>query len=228
MKSIITVVLLVLSCLLCGCPSIQFINPNAPERLIVNGIYTHKHSGIQFSTQIGSFVREKILVYEQPEKNISVGYNCVTYPSLVALTVYVYPVDTTVSKLKGDITPNELNLLFGTHFNKLKETILAYHRGARLISDDKIFLNQAGRIYEGTKATFEYKQSFSGLMQEVVSSIYLFIYDDYFIKYRVTYPRSMVNKAVPVTEEFIRTFFWSSQDNIQQIAVEIFSKVNET
>ncbi|MHA2254196.1 MAG: hypothetical protein ACXAD7_27865, partial [Candidatus Kariarchaeaceae archaeon] len=155
--------------------------------------YTHPGSNIMFPEGIESFHREEIKTYAPSEKDISVGYNLEDILSPIAVTVFVYP--STHVKLEDE-------------FQEIIRVTISAHPGAKLIAKERTSLNQAGKIYRGWKASLEYKGGFAYKRRDLISFIYLFNYDNWSIKYRITCPRKTSEKAVKHIDNFMYQFKW--------------------
>ena len=164
-----------------------------PKTLSIRGPYTHLASNIMFPEGIESFHREEIRIYAPSEMDIGVGYNLDDILSPIAVTVYVYP--STHAKLEDE-------------FQEIIQVTISAHQGAKLIAKEQTSLNQAGKSYRGWKATLEYKGVFAHRKRDVISFIYLFNYDNWSIKYRITYPRKTSENAIKHIDNFINQFKW--------------------
>lgn len=164
-----------------------------PKTLSIRGPYKHPGSNIMFPEEIGSFHREEIRSYAPSEMDIGVGYNLEDIFSPIAVTVYVYP-----------SPPVTLE----NEFQEITQVTISAHQEAKLIAKEQTSLKQAGKIYKGWKAALEYKGIFAHQKRYLISFIYLFNYDNWSIKYRITYPRKTSENAIKHIDNFINQFKW--------------------
>jgi hypothetical protein len=71
-----------------------------------------------------------------------------------------------------------------------RDAIRQYHQGASETSSKSITLSESGRLLPGRAAEFRFNELFNYQQQDVVSSLYFFIRDDWFVKYRGPSPNA--------------------------------------
>lgn len=202
--NILKIPLVTLFCLfLTGCPPA----PTAikPTKIIVQGIYAHKETGMEFPESIENFKRESVVKYDSKEEDISAGYNYISQYDPIAVTVYVYPAPPVVSiGSPPEIVAAARANVFDAHYREIVNALLSCHTDAALISDDNFLLSQPSGSLNGKKAVLNYKQNFAGTTQSVISSFYLFQKGKWLIKYRATYPWALSNQAPDYVESLMR------------------------
>ncbi len=129
-----------------------------PTEIPVNptATWVHAPSHFEFPKSITSFDRQKVFRYDEPARDISVGYNFTQLG--IAMTVYVYPTR---------------NIPLDVHFKEVKREVVAAHPDANPIASEAWTLHQSGRDFAGFHAVFSYRSDFAGQMREVLSEAYL-------------------------------------------------------
>lgn len=133
---------------------------------------THRGSGMVFPALVAGFERDSVYIYDSHGSDVSVGYN-LSLPECM-IDVYIYPA-------YGDLEQ---------HAAETKTTIASYHQNARLVSESPVSHEHAGTTYTGAAFTYRYRTKLKGGEQSVESATWLFVYGEWFIQYRMTYPES--------------------------------------
>jgi hypothetical protein len=60
----------------------------------------------------------------------------------------------------------------------------------------------------GRAIAFRYDQEFSGASRPVISLLYLFEFDGWLVKYRITFAADQEEKAFLVSQVFVSAFKW--------------------
>lgn len=157
-----------------------------------SGEFTHTGSGMTFPETVGVFVRGDIDEYDNSGEDISVSY--VSRRDLFSATVYVYPANA--------VTPNG-SPPDEQHFAAVKAEIEdAFPEATMLVDDARVTLpNSVGR-----KTTYRFEAEFAGANRLVLSDAYLFGFEEWFIKYRFTYPESSADAASGNIKELMEFF----------------------
>jgi hypothetical protein len=179
--------------LVIGCPRVKL--GYVPKTLSIRGPYTHLASNIVFPERIESFHREEIKIFAPSEMDIGVGYNLEDMSCPIAVTIYVYP--PTHVKLEDE-------------FQEIIQVTISAYKGAKLIAKEKTSLNQTGKIYRGWKATLEYEGLFAHCRRDLISFIYLFNYNNWSIKYRITCPKKTSESAIIHIDNFMNQSKWEN------------------
>lgn len=133
----------------------------------------HRRSGMVFPPEAAGFARDFVYIYDSHGGDVSVRYN-LSEPVECFLDVYVYP------------AYGELN----RHAAETRASIEAHHENARLISESNISHEHAGTAYPGAEFIYRYRAKLKGGEQAVESATWVFMYGQWFIQYRMTYPES--------------------------------------
>jgi hypothetical protein len=155
------------------------------------GNLIHRRSGTVFPPEVAGFARDSVYIYDSHGGDVSVRYN-LSDPWECFLDVYVYPAYGELEK----------------HAAETKTTIEAYHENARLISEAPISHEHGGTNYTGAGFTFRYRAKLKGGEQPVESRTWLFMYKEWFLQYRITYPESAVAEIEGSLAAFLDELLW--------------------
>lgn len=148
----------------------------------VGGTYRHTASGMEFPERIESFYRVRVTRFDSAERDVGVGYELLepsTEPSVIALgkqasvTVYIYP---------------SSDLSLDAHFEAVKAETLKAHPSGVVVEEKEMETVQTGEKITGWAVTFSFSEEFAGTEQPLLSHLYLFKREAWFVKYRVTHP----------------------------------------
>ena len=197
MIRILTLVVLV-TCIV-GCPTARVsISPVQP--ILATDTYVHAPSGFKFPVHFGKFRRVEINQFDTDGRNIGVGYNLEEADLQIALTLYVKPA-------LRDQTGRTLSL--AEMFELEKAEIARFHQGGRLSAAWTPPQTQNREAAPGLATAFQYSQVFAHRTQVVNSLLYLFEYEGWIVKYRITYPAEQEEKANLISQVFVSGFRWS-------------------
>ena len=183
---------------LSACPSVSGPQPT-PIR--VQGSYTHPASRLEFPEQVAGFRRGEITQFDAQGENLGVGYDYEAADATVAFTVYVRR-----PLVFEDGEPESL----GRQFAVERSVIRRYHEdNAELWSLD-VEMEAAGRSLPGYAAEFRYNDLFAYARHDVVSFLYLFDRDGWFVKYRITYAEPQDAAASAVVARLLATAPWGT------------------
>jgi hypothetical protein len=163
------------------------------------GVVRHTISGMEFPPRVSGFDRINITTYDEIGGDISVGYNQ-PRPSGCTITFYIYPASAGL----------------GEHTSELKAMIESHHPGARLISESGVVHTYAGVDYTGTLVVYEYEEPRRVYVGNAIfestapvdSRAYLFIYGDWYMMYRMTYPRDFRSEIDVYIGSFMDRLIW--------------------
>ena len=121
------------------------------------------------------------------------GYSS-TEPAKCIIDVYIYPA-------YGDLEQ---------HAAETKTAIVSYHQNARLVSDSPVSHEHAGTTYTGAAFTYRYQAKLKarGQEQTVESATWLFMYGEWFLQYRMTYPESSAAEIKSRLSAFREQLLW--------------------
>lgn len=168
----------------------------------MSGTYTHQATGVQFPEEFVPFVRVSIHEYDTAGDNVGIGYNLHSFREPTILTVYLYP-GWSPSQDRPAAPPD---VLLEEHYQGALVTILASHRDSKIISQEPFVLRQSGQTLRGGRAVVQFEEDFAGHEQVCSSCLYLFYYDNWFIKYRMTCPAAVYDLAQQYIEQFVLDF----------------------
>jgi len=192
-----TVILVCLLGCLAGCPSSTVAGPG-PRPITAVGTFVHEPSQFDFPETFGKFRRVAIIQYDNQGFDIGVGYNF-DEELEIALTLYVYPPG---RELSGELIP------LARQLELERANILRRHPGARSSSPWTPPRTQNSESLPGHAEAFRYADAFAGGRREVTSLLYLFEYDGWVVKYRITFPAAQEEKANLVSQVFVSGFIW--------------------
>ncbi len=167
----------------------------------VEGTYIHEPSGMAFPESVGYFQRAQIRRYDQLGYNVSVGYDLKRLVSKIAfVTVYIHPAQPAKGLSSAGLLRNELK--------GVKNAIRTLHPRAKLLSEANVQLNQTGGVVQGMGVTFSYERLTLTGRQIVISKAYLFTHGDWFIKYRITYPKQYHSQIDTEIDQLMQALRW--------------------
>jgi hypothetical protein len=203
MKTMKIVTIVLLAAFLFGCPG---KNPT-PESFIFNpttGEYTHGKSGFVFPSNVGNFKINETKQYDPSGLDVSAGYSMNEPQRQGLLTVYVYPAIKDYSIFPVPQLGKTPEKFIVQHYEGVKDEIINYYR-AELVSEEEANFDIGGGNRPGRKATFRWSAADG---QKVLSHLYLFVHEGWFIKYRITHhekQESLVNQEVA---QFMSKLAW--------------------
>ncbi len=207
MKHILLLLIPFLAATAFGCLSNE--PEGQPGVVEVEGTYVHKGSKIEFPTSVGLYERTGVNQYDTAGKDVSAGYNLYSPLAPIAITVYVYPAPGVLSiGSPPNVVAAAKDLVLRDHFEAVKQEITKVHPIAQLISEENVPIQQSGATYQGIKAAFQFTEVVTERSIDLTSLVFLYDYDDWYIKYRVTYPTLAKANSEPEVEQFVRQFVW--------------------
>jgi hypothetical protein len=183
---------------LLGCPS---VTPPGVLAIRSDGPWEHPASGLRFPEQVASYQRVVINQYDAAGTNVGVGYNYESLAASVAFTVYVRPPLTLESGATASLAEQ---------FDIERQVIHAHHAGG-----DEAWVHEASAVTErgsvpAKAAEYRYDQEFSDGRRPVVSQLYLFDRDGWFVKYRVTFAKAQEERARVLVEAMLSSAPWGA------------------
>ncbi|MBL8755148.1 MAG: hypothetical protein JNK15_17725 [Planctomycetes bacterium] len=164
---------------------------SGPREIVVQGPYTHTPTGAVFPEVLAGCRRGTITAYAPGEADIGATYQDLRGSTLFA-TVYIYP--------RAQRPPLEPE----PHLRGVVEEVKAHHPGA-----------VAGEIREvavgerrGLAVAFDYETRFGFRNTKVASQAWLFACGDWFVKFRMTWPKDQDARAQDLLEPLVRQFGW--------------------
>lgn len=169
------------------------------QSLAIRGDYTHAKSGFVFPETFGTFERVGVSQFDAEGSDIGVGYDLDDGSVLIALTLYVYPPARTTS---GDLVQ------LSEQFDLEKAAVSQAHGGATSSAAWTPPRTQNDESNPGHGIAFRYTEQFGGARQTVESLLYLFEYEGWLVKYRISYPASQAEAANLIAQIFVSGFRW--------------------
>ena len=197
--------------LLAGCPSIPPAGaPSHPQVLSISGSYRHAPSGMEFPVSVDDFQRVLVIQYDAAGLNVSAGYNLNAPLTKLAATFYVYPAPSVTSiGSPASVVATARAELCRRHFAAVMDEVVRAHPAGKLIRQEEVTLQQAGRAYPGWHAVFAYPELFAGAVQALSSEafVYCYVAGKWVMKYRFTGPENQ--DAGPIVREFMQRLAWT-------------------
>jgi hypothetical protein len=176
--------------------------------LALSGItYIHPESGMQFPGLVEAFQRVNARSYsDSGQDDVGIGYKSILRYVPISVTVYVYPIPSIykIDSPSAAVSDPE-RFLMDNSFSDITSVILSLHKDTVLLKKQTFTLQQNGRMINGRKALFQYRQPVAGAQQEVLSELYLFRSGPWFVKYRATYPKTVQNFAEDHIVDFMKS-----------------------
>jgi hypothetical protein len=140
----------------------------------------HIHSGAVFEEASGEWIRGAPVKYDDEGKNVSVGYNYIVESDQITATIYVYPIGSGVASID----------LIRSQYQQEKNKVFAYYKSAELsMEQESMFEFPSGKRF-GVMAGFNLELH----DENKVSFIFLFGENEWFIKFRISYPATIHGK----------------------------------
>ena len=153
----------------------------------------HVPSNILFPGKIGLFNRIDTNVFGSEGRDVSVRYQLDTF---IVGDVYVYPVGTYASDLKGE-------------FKVQQEAIREKNKNVKLVADATTQTTQNGRTISGRKATYDLVRSLFGEPPHKCGSVLIVFRDGpWFVAYRFSYPAERSAIATKHVADFLEQWHW--------------------
>jgi hypothetical protein len=112
------------------------------------------------------------------------------------VTIYVYPV-----------SQEAPNTTLQSQFDACKREVVTHHNSAVIVAESAVTV-AGGQQRNGQFAAFTFTGLFANRQQALRSELYLFVEDQWFIKYRVSYPIGQQLTAEPAIKSFIEELKW--------------------
>lgn len=144
-----------------------------------DGVLIHTNSGARFEPTMAEFTRGNPVAFDEEGTDVGIGYRWAIDPANgIEATVYVYPTDA------GRATRG----LIREHFRQCEADIAAQHGSVHeLMKNEYMWENLPG----GKRFTTMGMYRLGDRPDALVSYLFLLGKNDWFIKYRVTYPASV-------------------------------------
>ena len=196
---------MMVTCVLCGCPgATKSTLLSKPLPIVTETSFVHAETGVSFSPVIDGFRRGPILQYDQEGRDISVGYDFTDGRDIIVATVYVYPAPKLVSiGSPANVVAEARWRLIEGHFQRVKHGVVRVHPDAVLKSEEPAYLNFNGKRLTGLLARYEYEDVLAGVRSPVTSEMYLFQWNEWFIKFRNTYTQGSTDRVQPSIHSFM-------------------------
>jgi hypothetical protein len=162
-------------------------------------VVRHTLSGMVFPLRVSGFDRTSFTTYDDIGRDVSVGYRLLQ-PAHCNFTFYIYPASAELEE----------------HLVELKAMIESHHPGAILVSEAETAHEHSGASYPGMVLAYTYEVMTRVNMgtaifessEEVESRAYLFVYEDWFMMYRVTYPLEFRDEIDIYLSSFMERLVW--------------------
>lgn len=162
--------------------------------------YKMPASGFVFPLNVARLDRGETKQYDSAGQDVSVGYNS-AHPD-IKITTYVYIIPTR--------QPAET---LSKHFLFCKSEVVRMRSSARLLSDGPVKVKIGTDTQPGMHAQYTYAEDLFGSSQEVLSEVYLFTYNGWFVLYRITYPKSDESICKPVIKKYLEDLKWPAKSS---------------
>ncbi|HXJ00744.1 MAG TPA: hypothetical protein VNH44_05935 [Micropepsaceae bacterium] len=200
---------------LLGAPGFAWANYyDDPHEIDVTGPYTQAATGMVFPESVRDFQRDEVISYNSERTDESATYIREKDGSIIAISVYVYPVPADLGSALAQSLPKEdlvgaWYMLGEQLFNEEEEGVVELHPGAELVDGGETSFDQHGVSYPGAFSTYRYDEDFFGSVQPVRSQLHVFpmVGGKWMVKYRITYPEG-VDGAAQATA-FIHALPWT-------------------
>jgi len=191
--------ILIATVILSGCQTTQTKQTPQyrPKTILANGLFVHKLSNFKFPEYIRRFRRLSITYFNEEQTNFGVAYQLPHPTHPVAASVYVYPI--------LDIPAGKNNMYtrkqqYETDFQRIKNEILQIRPGTVLTDEKEVFYGNG----VGKSATYEYTGIFAGQPKLQISELFLFTRGQWYLKFRITTPKSSYARAKHEIRKIIR------------------------
>ena len=183
-----------------SCVSSSYLEPR-PIKIEDSDPYLHKASEISCPNNINYFYRVSILQYDESEHNVSCGYGALIGSEPMVIAVYIYPMWT-----HNSVEKSQKQTLLKHHFNSLLQLIESNESDFVLLNKSEAHLNQEAFNGSGLEAEFRFNAKFSEESHTINSHFKLFYKDNWFIKYRISYPADKIEKSKSIIDLFMNDF----------------------
>jgi len=201
MKKIITILALVF---LCAC------NPSSGNKR-----FDHQGLKINFPASEYNFARLWIRNFDLNKSDMGSQYLSRSGINPIMITVYVYPGPQLTSiGSPEDVVYYARKKLTDGHFKQVQAEIVKKYPGASLILDKESKTNFRGKNLYGRIAKYNTYNDFfkKGQKQKLISSVEIFAFDNWIIKFRVTYLNDFAKGlAEAEVAKFEREFFSTNE-----------------
>ncbi len=162
-------------------------------------VVRHTHSGMEFPPKVSGFDRINPTAYDSEGLDVSVGY-VLFHPKKCNITFYIYPATAGLEE----------------HVVEIKNQIETYHKDAVLISESETAHEHSGVTHTGKELIYTFREIYSvptlfGVgyrEQDVESRAYLYVYKDWYMKYRITYSQEFQDEIDIYLSSFMKRLVW--------------------
>lgn len=174
--------------------------PRHAKEIKVQGPYRHDPSGAVFPDTLAGLVRGRILSYTPDGRDVGATYDSGRADAEVLISVYVYPRATQpASDLSG-------------HFSELLQSIADYHGAESVGEPEGATVASKGEAGQGLRARLGYDTALGGRVQWATSLVYLFASGEWFVSFRMTYPRVEETTAGAQADRSLEEMGWPGTD----------------
>lgn len=174
--------------------------------------FSHSATDFMFPEWVAEFQRVEVTQYDEAGRDIGVGYNLYS-PDLITATVYVYPGrDVLNLGSDSDVVSAAKGFLDQQEFEAAKDAILATTPGLTLVFEDDSFVICSPSEQVGRRAIFQGQGLIDGVPTILRTEVNLFGFDDWFIKYRFTYPGESA-PAPALILDFMNSLEWPADED---------------
>jgi hypothetical protein len=173
----------------------------SPFKKISGGIL-HVSSGVVLPARVGAFQFETTKVYGSGGRDAGAEYDVAP---VIRGDIYIYPLGS-----------------YGKDFNAelrvQQNAIVQVNKAAKLVSQSKAQITQAGRSLSGVRVQYELTRSlFDKKMRRCGSQLYLFRDGQWLVQYRFSYPIEQSGRANQQIAEFLRLWQWRAHGNVVRL-----------
>lgn len=159
--------------------------PRAPAglRYREDGSLLHVYSKAVFPPKTGEWVMFDAVKYDEPGRDVSVGYGRRWGDYLARADIYVYPT------YAGEVNP----ALLRSHYQKVKSDVFAYKQQVTLLAEQEGTWSLPSGDQFCISAVFDLKMD----GKRMTSYVFLFGRNEWYILWRISHPLSANTHEVP-------------------------------
>ena len=176
------------------------VAPVPPEGTLENAFaptpagdgFVHRVSGFRFPARVGDFEAADLAQSDPAGLDVAVAYNHLSLEKL-SVTAFVYP------------DPAAGGTPLASHFESCKRDVTTLHASARLLFEDRA---QLAGDRNGKLCVYRLKDRIEGRDIESVSELWLFPFEQRFLKYRASYDPALRTTAPAAVKTLVESLAW--------------------
>ncbi|MBL8900110.1 MAG: hypothetical protein JNM84_20945 [Planctomycetes bacterium] len=187
---------MLLLALLCGgCPSVR-LGPPEPEAVEV--AYAHPPTGAAFPRTLAGCPLVRLWDEKAPE-DVSANYESLDLERLAFASIYLY------ARPPRGLEPLQ-------HQHSVIEDVRRAHPDAEVGDTREVTVEPSrGGRFQGMRTEFTYSMLLGGSTRRVRSFAYLFAWEAWYLKFRVTYALDQEERVRERSERFVIDFPWPTE-----------------